>query len=93
MKQASNLFQRTFTVDPTVKHTPTFEEYVNKTSKLIKRDYITTFKLVEDWAEHKIIARYKYCTEEFISMKNRAKAEMSEWLKTANGKKFLASQY
>lgn len=36
---------------------------------------------------------YKYCTEEFISMKNRAKAEMSEWLKTANGKKFLASQY
>ena len=37
---------------------PVFEEYVYKTSQLIKRPYFQTFKLVEDWQEHKIIRRY-----------------------------------
>ena len=37
---------------------PVFEEYVYKTSQLIKRPYFQTFKLVEDWQVHKIIRRY-----------------------------------
>jgi hypothetical protein len=33
---------------------PIFEEYVYKTSQLIKRPYFQTFKLVEDWKEYKM---------------------------------------
>jgi hypothetical protein len=36
-----------------------FEEWVDKTAKLIGRSYIQTFKLVQDWPEHKIERRYK----------------------------------
>ena len=36
-----------------------FEEWVHKTAKLIGRSYIQTFKLVQDWPEHKIERRYK----------------------------------
>ena len=42
---------------------PVFEEYVQKTSKLIKRPYFQTFKMVEDWQEHKLIRRYNECME------------------------------
>ena len=40
---------------------PIFEKYVNLTSKLIKRPYYQTFKLVEDWQVHTIIRRYNEC--------------------------------
>lgn len=36
-----------------------FEEWVDKTAKLIGRSYIQTFKLVQDWPEHKIERRFK----------------------------------
>lgn len=36
-----------------------FEHWVDKTAKLIGRSYIQTFKLVQDWPEHKIERRYK----------------------------------
>ena len=40
---------------------PIFEKYVNLTSKLIKRPYYQTFKLVEGWQIHTIIRRYNEC--------------------------------
>ena len=40
---------------------PIFEKYVNLTSKLIKRPYYQTFKLVEGWQTHTIIRRYNEC--------------------------------
>lgn len=59
MKKAN--FQRKFSIDKEVKPVSPFEEYVEKTAKLINRPYIQTFKLVEDWQLHKIIRRYKEC--------------------------------
>lgn len=54
------------------KGVPVFEEYVHKTSKLIKaqldykkipvgKHYYTTFLMVRDWQEHKLIRRYNEC--------------------------------
>lgn len=60
MKKAD--FQKTFSIEKTKTQT-TFERYVQKTAELIKRPYIQTFKLVEDWQEHKIIRRYNECVE------------------------------
>lgn len=40
-----------------------FEHYVDLTSKLIKRSYIQTFRLVEKWPLEKIIRRYELCTK------------------------------
>lgn len=42
---------------------PIFEKYVNLTSKLIKRPYFQTFKLVENWELHTIIRRYNDCMD------------------------------
>ena len=36
-----------------------FEHWVDLTAKLIGRSYMQTFKLVQDWPEHKIERRYK----------------------------------
>lgn len=43
--------------------TPEYENYVQLTSKLINRPYITTAKLVERWPLEKIIRRYEECTK------------------------------
>lgn len=40
-----------------------FEHYVHLTSKLIKRPYIQTAKLMETWTLEKIIRRYEECTK------------------------------
>lgn len=59
MKKAD--FQKRFSIDEKARPLPVFEEYVEKTAKLINRPYIQTFKMVEDWQLHKIIRRYKEC--------------------------------
>jgi len=35
-----------------------FAHYVRLTSEMIERPYMVTFKMVEQWQEHKIIRRY-----------------------------------
>lgn len=40
-----------------------YEHWVQLTSKLIKRSYISTAKLVEKWPLEKIIHRYELCTK------------------------------
>lgn len=40
-----------------------YEHWVQLTSKLIKRSYISTAKLVEKWPLEKIIQRYELCTK------------------------------
>lgn len=40
-----------------------YEHYIDVTSKLIKRSYIATHKLVKDWPLEKIIERYELCTK------------------------------
>jgi len=42
---------------------PEFEHYVHLTSKLIKRNYIATAKLVSQWPLEKIIRHYELCTK------------------------------
>ena len=59
MKKAD--FQKKFLIDEEARSIPVFEEYVEKTAKLINRPYIQTFKMVEDWQLHKIVRRYKEC--------------------------------
>ena len=47
-----------------------FEHWVHLTAKLIGRSYIQTFKLVQDWPDHKIERRYKEamnCNREFTT--------------------------
>ena len=59
MKKAD--FQKRLSIDEKARPLPVFEEYVEKTARLINRPYIQTFKMVEDWQLHKIIRRYKEC--------------------------------
>lgn len=40
-----------------------FAEYVRKTSELIGRSYMQTFKITEGWAQWKIEERYKRALE------------------------------
>lgn len=40
-----------------------FEHWIEKTSKLIKRPYIQTFRLVKDWPLEKIIRHYELATK------------------------------
>lgn len=40
-----------------------FEHWINKTSKLIKKPYFITFKMVEKWPLEKIISRYQEATK------------------------------
>lgn len=57
------LSDRTFTIERS-KYVPgSYEHYIDLTSKLIKRPYITTAKLVETWPVEKIIRRYEECTK------------------------------
>ena len=50
-----------FSVEEKQKHE--FEHYVDLTSKLIKRSYIQTFRMVENWPLEKIIRHYELCTK------------------------------
>lgn len=53
-----SLFDKYKNQKPTKEPSP-FEQAVHKTSKLIGRSYMQTFKLVQDWPLHKIERRYK----------------------------------
>lgn len=53
---------RTFTVEK--KYVAgSYEHYVHLTSKIIKRSYMATHKLVETWPIEKISRRYDQCTK------------------------------
>lgn len=60
MEALSNILKERPVQRPTpTKAMSNFEEWVDKTAKLLGRSYIQTFKLVEHWPEHKIERRYK----------------------------------
>ncbi|MGI1661408.1 hypothetical protein ACRDNQ_04120 [Palleronia sp. KMU-117] len=63
-KQLNSLLTgRSFTVEKGRYVVGSYEHYVHLTSKLIKRSYIATHKLVEGWPLPKIIERYELCTK------------------------------
>lgn len=62
-KLNSLLTGRSFTVEKSKYVVGSYEHYVHLTSKLIKRSYIATHKLVEDWPIDKISRRYDECTK------------------------------
>lgn len=62
-KLNSLLSARAFTIEKS-KYVPgSYEHYLDLTSKLIKRSYIATHKLVQGWPLPKIIERYELCTK------------------------------
>lgn len=61
IKQASFDMSRFQVVEKETEHE--FAHYVNLTAKLIKRPYMTTFKIVEQWPLEKIKQRYVLCTK------------------------------
>ena len=74
------MFEKKLTIE---KAPISYEYYVDLTAKLIKRTYIATHKLVQDWPIEKIIQHYELCTKHAGNMPGDVKWW---WLRKKEGK-------